>query len=819
MKSRKLFTLTILFGVFSMLILSCTSKNVTMIGEGRDQLFDYGWKFCKDSTINAQLPGFNDLSWRSIDLPHDWSIEDLPGVDSSDKAGPFIKSSIGSTATGYVLGGTAWYRKKFKVNATNKNVIISFDGVYMESDVWVNGNHVGYHPYGYTPFYYDITSYLNKPEQANVIAVKVRNYGKNSRWYSGSGIYRHVWMTIVNPIHIDIWGIYATTPIVTKDSAVVSFLVNIKNTSVHKMVATLKINLKACDGNSVARGESKITIDEKNICQLVQKVTVKNPQLWSPANAKLYKAQISICSDTNIIDQYWLNIGIRSIAFSAEKGFLLNGEMLKLKGGCMHHDNGLLGSATYDRAEERRVENMKANGFNAIRTSHNPPSKQFLDACDHLGMLVLDEAFDMWEMPKNTNDYHLFFNQWHKKDLQSMLLRDRNHPSVIFWSIGNEIEEHADSSGHRIAKQLVDIVKQYDTTRPVTEAICGFWNHPARTWDETKTAYSFLDVGGYNYQPQQYESDYKKFPKRIMMGTESVAKEAGRYWKLVEKCSWVIGDFVWTGMDYLGETGIGHSSYTDKNDKNNFIMPWPWYDSWCGDIDICGNKKPQSYYRDVVWGRSKIEMAVHEPIPAGKIENISYWGWPNELQSWNWKTLEGNTFQISVYSSCNSVRLELNGKVMGEKIIPVDSNYIVKFDLTYEPGELKAIGLSDGKEVAEKIIRTTGEAKNIRLSADRNSIHADRNELSYISVEVTDQNGNIIPDGKFPIILKISGVGELLAAGNACPNEPESFKDPKCKTFRGKALVIIRPTGKPGLINVTASSSGLTQSSIEVQAN
>jgi beta-galactosidase len=486
-----------------------------------------------------------------------------------------------------------------------------------------------------------------------------------------------------------------------------------------------------------------------------------------------------------------------------------------MKGACMHHDNGLLGSATFDRAEERRIGIMKANGYNAIRTSHNPPSKQFLDACDRLGMLVIDEAFDMWEFPKNPMDYSKYFKGYWKSDLESMILRDRNHPSIIIWSIGNEIHERADTSGQRIARQLTATVKALDKTRPVTAAVCLFWEPPVLDWSASERAFASLDVCGYNYEWKEYENDHKKFPERVMIGTESFPLEAFENWQQVEKNSWVTGDFVWTGMDYLGEVGIGHSCYDKKDDLP--AIPWPWYNAWCGDIDICGQKKAQSYFRDVLWKRSRLEMAVHEPIPAGKTERFSNWGWPAEFQSWTWPGNEGKILQVSVYSDCQEVRLELNGKIIGKKQVSEKTKMTAKFDVPYSAGELKAIGITNGKEVANKIFKTAGKPASLRLVADRNPILANRNDLAYITIEVMDNTGNLIPDARIKVDLAVTGDGEMLASGNAAPNDMESFHNVRCRTYNGRCMAIIRPFTKTGNIKLTAKADGLSQSTVEIE--
>jgi beta-galactosidase len=791
----------------------CLITNAQNNAGNRSSLFDAGWRFTKDSTINADAPVYNDSKWRMVNLPHDWSIEDLPG-QSDSVIGPFTSKSIGATATGYTAGGIGWYRKHFTLsNIVNKKVSIYFDGVYMNSDVWINGHHLGNHPYGYTPFYYDLTPYL-KQNGENILAVRVRNEGKNSRWYSGSGIYRHVWLTITNPLHVEQWGVYITTPNVSKTSAMVYVTTNIAGIEKMGDPGNLKLRTKVLDANNnvVATKEMDIPTSESNI-SVPQILPVSHPQLWSPESPYLYHAETDIVKAGKNIDHVVTNFGIRSVSITAVNGFLLNGKSIKLRGGCMHHDNGPLGSATIDRAEERRVELLKKFGFNAVRTSHNPPSQQFLDACDRLGIIVLDEAFDMWERGKNPDDYHLYFDTSWKKDIDAMVLRDRNHPSVIFWSIGNEINERADSSGLVIAKKLRDEVKSLDSTRPVTEAICFFWDHPKYKWDTTAAAFALLDVGGYNYQWREYEKDHEKYPERIMMGTESFPREAFENWQQVEQHPYVIGDFVWTAMDYLGETGIGHAT-TDG--KEGFTMTFPWFNSWCGDIDLTGGKKPQSYYRDVVWNRSKLEMLVHAPIPEGKKESVSYWGWPNELPSYTFGGAEGKPIQVHVYTRFDTVRLVQNGKIIGEQSASAQTKLTATFNINYELGELKAIGIKNGKAVDSVVLKTAGRPAGIRLVADRKNIQANPNDLAYVTAEVVDANGNVVPDAELLLHFNIKGNGEIIATGNANPTDMESMQQPQHKTFRGKCLVIVRPDGRIGKVTLKATGNGLKDASIQI---
>jgi beta-galactosidase len=617
-------------------------------------------------------------------------------------------------------------------------------------------------------------------------------------------------------VHIPIWGISVITPEVNKEKATVKL--NIKVSNDMNQVGELKISTQIIspDGQTVSEGKTTVQPFKEVQFDAEQKFELKNSALWSPESPKLYQAITEVSFGRKIVDQQTTTFGIRSIEFSAEKGFLLNGEKVLLKGGCMHHDNGPLGSATIDRAEERRVELMKKFGFNAIRTSHNPPSRQFLDACDRLGVLVIDEAFDQWQRPKNPEDYNLYFDQWHQRDLEAMVLRDRNHPSVIIWSIGNEINERADSSGLVITKNLSDIIKKIDQTRPVTAAICEFWDIKGKPWEDTSPAFALLDVGGYNYQWKRYESDHEKFPQRMIIGTESVAKEALENWQMVEKHPFVMGDFVWTSMDYLGESGIGHALLTSPADKPKFSPGWPWYNAYCGDIDICGFKKPQSYFRDVVWKISNLEMAVHAPIPSGMKENVSFWGWPDEQQSWNWAGSEGKKLQVNVYSNYPEIRLELNGKVIGTKPVSAETKLTATFEVSYETGELKAIALKDGKEMETKVLKTTGKPAKIRLTADRSELRASRNDLAYVTVEVTDEAGMLVPDATLPVQYKIEGAGELAAVENGNPTDMKSFHQPQANSFKGKCLVILRPNGTSGVIKLKAECVGLEGNEVVV---
>ena len=805
--TKKNFLLLISLALF--LFISCNMEKPDFTD--REQNFDSDWKFQLGDAPGAETATFDDSQWRQLDLPHDWSIEDLPTAEGKNQIGPFSEDSEGKGSTGHVVGGTGWYRKTFTLDksADGKKVQILFDGVYMNSEVWINGQSLGVHPYGYTPFYYDLTPHLKPAGEPNVLVVKVDNNGKNSRWYSGSGIYRHVNLMVTEKIHLPVWGIFVTTPEVSAEKALVKLNIKENNETGEKGKLEISTHLISPEGQIITQAKTTVDPFENENHDTEQIFEVQKPSLWSIDSPTLYQAVTEVSFDGKVVDQQTTTFGIRSIEFSAEKGFLLNGKNVLLKGGCMHHDNGPLGAATIDRAEERRVELMKKFGFNAIRTSHNPPSRQFLDACDRLGVLVIDEAFDQWQRPKNPEDYSNYFNDYHQKDIEAMVLRDRNHPSVIIWSIGNEIKERADSAGLMITKKLSSIIKNLDQTRPVTSAICSFWDNPGKTWEYAQPAFELLDVGGYNYMWREYENDHQKYPSRMMIGTESIAKEAFENWQMVEKYPHILGDFIWTSMDYLGEAGIGHSLIATPDTKPQFSPGWPWYNAYCGDIDICGFKKPQSYFRDVVWKISNLEMAVHAPIPSGMKEIVSMWGWPDEHQSWNWAGSEGQKLQVNVYSNYSEVRLELNGKVIGTKPVSAETKLTAIFDVPYEAGELKAIALQDGKEMETKILKTTGKPAKIRLTADRSEIKASRNDLSYVTVEITDEAGNLVPDADLPVQFKVDGAGELAAVENGNPKDIKSFRQPLVNSFKGKCLVILRPAGMSGEIKLKAESEGL----------
>lgn len=730
------------------------------------------------------------------------------------RIGPFdTRASQGRAFTGWVVGGTGWYRKFFTVEQTVQRLEIIFDGVYMDSEVWLNGHQIGSHPYGYTAFVMDLTPHLIRDGQ-NLLAVRVRNEGRNSRWYSGSGIFRHVFLRTTGLVYIPTWGLFVRTHSATKERALLEVDLELENADQRPVDATVSLRFVGPSGRTAAKGQLKVTLAPNQLQTLKYPGTINiiRPHLWSPESPSLYTLVAQVMVGGNVTDEYQTTFGIRTIQVDAVNGLRINGIPIELRGGCMHHDNGPLGAAAIDRAEYRRVELMKAAGFNAIRTSHNPPSSVFLDACDRLGMLVMDEAFDQWQRQKNPQDYHRFFDQWWQSDIASMVRRDRNHPSVIIWSIGNEVVERDQPSGILLAKELTKAVKALDPTRPVTEAI----NPSSRPWSAMDEHFEQLDICGYNYNWRQYEPDHKRCPNRIMVGTESFPMEAFENWQQVLSHSYVIGDFVWTGYDYLGESGIGRN-WIEGKDPGGFTANWPWHIAGCGDIDILGRRKPQSFYREALWRPGVLYLAVHRPLEEGQRERVSRWGWPEMASHWTWPGWEGKPLSVEVYSSCDSVRLELNGRDLGLRPTGWANRCKAQFEVPYQPGQLKAIGTIDRRQL-QFILQTAGEPKALRLKADRTRISASRNDLSFVDIEVVDAKGRIVPYAQMPVTVEVNGAGELAAIGNGNPVDADSFKGPTRHAWQGRLQAIVRPTGRPGTIRLTARADGLAPARISLVA-
>jgi len=794
----------------------------------RNQPFDSDWLFHLGDGQGLAASFFDDVSWCHLDLPHDWSIEDLPGSDpalngvirdadvaplwqkpakSPRQIGPFnarlndnqaYSHSSSGAPTAFTVGGIGWYRKHFALPplTPDAHVELEFDGVYMNAQVWLNDQLAAEHPYGYSAFVVDLTPHLD-PSGQNVLAVRVANIGRNSRWYSGSGIYRHVRLNIVRAARFEQWGLTVTTPAITADAATVRVVARTANAESGSMIKT---RIRDAAGKIVADGSGPVGAPAE--------VQIVRPSLWSPDSAALYEIECLLVTGGKTVDRMTAPLGIRKIEIDAVNGLRINGKPYKLRGGCVHHDNGLLGAVAIDRAEERKVELLKARGFNAVRSSHNPSSPAFLAACDRLGMLVMEESFDTWRVAKNPDDYSLYFDDWWKQDLTSMVRSRANHPSIFMWSIGNEIPERGEPDGVNTAKMLVEETRRLDPTRPVTQAVPGSPG-PEVTGPDGKpdqAAYQFLDVSGYNYKLSSYERDHAKFPDRVMVGTESFPKDVDKVWRLTEKSPYLIGDFVWAAMDYLGEAGIGRTGLSgDKPGEAEY----PWFGAGCGDIDLIGQQRPQSLARDVAWGLSPLEIAVQRPLPEGKRETPFLWGWRDELQSWTWPGSEGKNLSVAIFSRAERLRVELNGRPFADQAVQTEMGGITQIDVPYEPGTLQVIAFARGKQIGRRKLETVGEPTALRLKVDRKRITPDRNQLVYVTVEILDGSGKFVPDAVQILRASISGPVELAAFGNANPRGVASFRQSVAKTWHGRALAILRPTGEVGVAAISIDGDDL----------
>ena len=788
----------------------------------------------------AESSTFDDQSWRTLSLPHDWSIE----------APPAEKNPMGASG-GYFPAGIGWYRKAFTAPASwkGKRVTLEFDGVSGDSTLYLNGKKLGTHPYAYTSFYFDITDQLIHGAK-NVLAVRADNsLQPNSRWYSGSGIYRHVRVVVTDPVHIAPWGVFAASSGVSTASAKMVVKTQIQNDTAETASVLVKTIVVGPTGAKLSEPDQAIELQPGHSAETDQEMTANQPALWSPQSPNLYRAFTQVVKNRKIIDQVETSFGVRSLAWSVDKGLLLNGSMIKLAGGSVHHDNGPLGAAAFDRAEERKAELLKAAGFNAVRTAHNPPSPAFLDACDRLGLLVVDEPFDVWTISKRKYDYAQYFHDWWQRDIDSMVKRDRNHPSIIMWGIGNEIPEVWTAAGAPLAKELAARVRSLDSTRPLTQAFPGATYGP-----DPDAAIAQVDIAGYNYNLAQNEpEDHRRVPERIMMTTESFPADAFEQWQLAQDHPYVLGEFVWTAMDYLGESGIGAWSYGDakqaaqvsqmKNFLRSFLAKmgangknpmapfqngqppspltpeWPWHASYCGDLDLTGFRKPSSYYRDILWnGGDRVFATVRLPEPEGKKIMAAGWSVYPTLPSWTWPGQEGKPLTVEVYSGAERVRLFLNDKLIGEKPTSREHAFKAEFEVPYAPGTLKAVGLRGGSVVAESILSTTGEAVGLKLTADRSVLDADGQDLSFITVEAVDEKGHLQMNSSQKVHFTISGAATIAATGSGDGQSQTSYSGNVVDLFYGRALVVLRTNRNNGEIKLDANADGLSSSSIVIKS-
>lgn len=771
--------------LFMLLLIGLLSTFPSMLQAAqvaRKLSFDDAWQFSY---------GEFQEKWRNLTLPHDWSIEQ--NVDKDAPAG---------NDGGYYPTGIGWYRKEYVVPAYMKGekIYLYFEGVYMNSSVYVNNKLVGGHPYGYTSFFCDATEAII-PGKKNIIKVRVDNsQQKNCRWYSGSGIYRHVWLIHTPLTHIANWGVRIHTPQVSATEATVEVKTIVKNeTSNSKNIHVLTKVEGAQDAIST------ITIAANSEQEVKQNLVVKSPKLWDIDAPKLYTAKVSILENGKQLDAYQQPFGIRTITYS-NKGFFLNGKKINISGGCLHHDNGILGAAAFDRAEARKVKMMKEAGFNAARTSHNLPSEAFLEACDQQGLLVINEAFDGWRDAKNKYDYSTLFDKYWQKDIEGMVLRDLNHPAIMAWSIGNEVIERKKLEVVTTAHKLANKIKEYDN-RPITSALAA-WDNDWEIYDPLAAEH---DIVGYNYMIHKHESDHQRVPNRVMWQTESYPKDAFKNWGLVNDYDYIIGDFVWTALDYIGESGIGRWWYDGDVPGEHYQRPlYPWHAAYCGDIDLTGWRKPISHYRSMLYNDTeKLYLAVKEPDGyKGKI-NTGLWAvWPT-WESWNWPGWEGKNIEVEVYSKYPTVRLYLDNKLIGEKAVSRATELKAVFAIPYKEGTLKAEGIENGTIKESKILKSASAPAAIRLIAENKEMKANGEDLAFVQVEVIDQDGNLCPNASIKLTATVTGQGSLAAMGNADIKDTDSYVNNTHKTWKGRALVVVRSIHKKGKAQLTIKASGI----------
>jgi len=742
--------------------------------------FDFDWKFVVNDSAAFSKPDYADSQWENVQLPHDWNIK----MKFSQAAG-------GSAA--YLPGSVGWYRKNFTVpkSYAGKHVLILFDGIFHQSDAYINGQHLGFRPYGFCSIEYDLTPYL-KIGAENVIAVRVDCTGDRPRWYAGSGIYRHAWLQVVDPVHITTYGISVTTPTVSDGKADVQVISSVNNATSERKTVTVSQRILDNTGKQITQtATEKTTIDAQSVSDVKQLVSLTSPKLWDIENPVLYTVETTVGVNGKVTDVVTTPFGIRTFKFDAGKGFFLNGRSVKLKGVCLHQDAGVLGTAVPDRAYERRLEILKEYGCNAIRCAHNQPSPEFLDMCDRMGFIVIDEAFDKWK----SGYYARYFDDWWQKDLENMLLRDRNHPSIALWSIGNEVQEAWDESdtGVERARMLQDFVHRTEPTRPVVLAAQN--NHQSKFSGVT-------DVIGYNYLEARMLSDHKTFPERRFLITEELPYYSGEEgnirsyttnnpWNIIAENDFIAGGFVWSGVDYLGE-----AEYPGKG--------WP-----NGLFDICMFEKPRATFHRAMWNdKPVVRIAVKDQsldIEPGR----DLWQWPRIAAHWNFPdSYNGLIMEALTTTNCETVELYLNNKLMGRQRTADFPNHTIAWNVPYIRGTLVAKGFDGDKEVAQDTIKTSKNAHHLALTADRTTIKADGQDLSHISIHLEDIDGNFVQTDDRKLTVTVEGEGKFLGIDNGDLRRADSFAGNQLKTYFGRALVIVQSTRKTGHIKVNVSMEG-----------
>lgn len=760
---------------------------------------DTGWSFLRGDRLGAEAADFNDSDWARVRLPHDWSI-----------AGPVDEAEPAGGHGGYFPTGTGWYRRQIEAPSgwAGRRVELEFEGAAMGAEVWLNGVALGRWAYGYTPFRFDLTPHLRIGER-NTLSVRVDNSAQpNSRWYSGSGLYRPVWLRVTDPLHLPAGGVWATTEALSADRAQVRVRLELANAGARERRVWVEARLLDRRGRerSSGRVEARVAAGEswRGQCEL----QVSEPEAWTPETPALYRLVTRVLEDGLVVDEIETWTGLRTVQFSVERGFELNGQGVKLLGGNVHHDTGPLGAAAFARAEERKVELLKAAGFNAVRTAHNPPSTAFLEACDRLGLLVVNEIFDGWARAKNKQDYSVHFKDWWRRDVDAWVRRDRHHASVVMWSTGNEMFERGGASGLRISAELAEHVRRLDATRPVTAGVNGLGDDAK--WPQLDPLFATLDVAGYNYELHQHAADHGRVPGRIVYASESYQTEAFTNWVAMRDHDYIIGDFVWSALDYLGEAGIGRVFPPGEEAKKHWEMEmFPWHGAYCGDIDLIGVRKPISFYRQIVWDRgAKLYAAVRVPAPGGGEWNTTPWSVTPLLSSWTWPNREGESLPVEVYSRYDTVRLELNGRVIGEAATGEAQQFKAVFNVPYAPGRLTVAGLRAGRVMERFTLSTAGEPARLRLSVDRKRLRADGQDLAFIGIEAQDDRGNWQPWATPRVSVRVEGDASLAALGTADLTALESYAGPERTLHEGRALAVVRVGERPGRIRVTVTAPG-----------
>lgn len=787
--------------------------------------FDRNWRFLLGDHEGAHLPDFQDATWRSLDLPHDWSIE-----------GSFDENNPARGNGAYLPTGIGWYRKSFILpfSVGSRCIALQFDGVYQRSEVWINGISLGMRPYGFISFSYDLTPHLAAPGRPNQVAVRVDNsLQTNCRWYSGSGIYRHTWLRITDPVHIAENGICIRTLSITDEYAIIEITTDLRNTSNRDAPLELSSEILSPTGEIVQQIRTPHLLVKDTEDTLVETLKVASPALWSTTTPHLYRARCTIHSRGSRIDQGTASFGIRHIAFDVDRGFLLNGKNVKLNGVCIHGDGGAVGTAVPERLWERRLELLQQMGCNAVRLCHNPPAPELLDLLDRMGFLAMDEAFDEWREAKGGTPiygYHRYFEEWSERDLTAMIERDRNHPSVVIWSAGNEVPDQTVSDGPTSLQRLIDIIRTKDPTRPITVACDQIAAEPKAT---PRAFLQKLDVVGYNYvdrwrdrREKYYSIDRYDEPQRLFIGTESSAVRGARgvYFtpqpiddifelptnnlieveqqqKFVQTYDYVSGDFLWVGIDYLGEAH------------------WPNKLAVSGALDTCGFTKDSFYFYQSLWTK---EPVLH-------------------LQPhWNWAGKEGKIITITCFTNCETVELFLNGIGLGVKgytfprlgmvgyyghyplrasALRTTADLHLTWDVPYAPGTLTAKGVKNGVAIGPVEVHTTEEPNKLALFADRQRIRTTPDDLTHITVAVQDVKGRTVPTADNPITFSLVGPGRIIGVDNGQPDSHEPYKANRRRAFNGLALVLVQSNGHPGQITLSASAPSLASSQITINVN